>query len=219
MTDTPQPAADGDSATTPPSAQADPETGPQRRSLWTRLNRTNRIAAVVLGAVAAVFVAALIFGAGLLVGAEYGDSEGHHDGAGTSEYGDGDQHEGDDGESAGDGERAGSEGAGSESDQGRARRARTARRTGRSRPWRVEGPATAVRATLNARPLRPSGFCSAIDATMGSTATPPNRPGGRTLIHQHATQQAARVSVVLLALATIGVVLPSARHSFPDVHR
>lgn len=66
-----------------------------------------------------MFVAALIFGAGLLVGAEYGDSEGDHDGAGTSEYGDGDQHEGDDGESAGDGERAGSEGAASESDQGR----------------------------------------------------------------------------------------------------
>jgi hypothetical protein len=69
-----------------------------------------------------VFVAVLIFGAGLLVGAEYGDSEGHHDGAGSSEYGDGDrasgEHDGDEGASAGDGDRQGSDEADSESDQG-----------------------------------------------------------------------------------------------------
>ena len=122
MTDTPEPAAEGDSATAAPIAQADPPTDPQRRSLWNRLNRTNRIAALVLGGVAAAVVAALIFGAGLLVGAEYGDSEGHHDGAGTSEYGDGDrasgEHEGDGEESASDGGREGSGGADSESDQG-----------------------------------------------------------------------------------------------------
>jgi hypothetical protein len=122
MTDTPEPAAEGDSLIAAPSAQADPAATRQRRSPWTRLNRTNRIAAVVLGVVAAVFVAVLIFGAGLLVGAEYGDSEGHHDGAGSSEYGDGDrasgEHEGDEGASAGDGDREGSEEADSESGQG-----------------------------------------------------------------------------------------------------
>jgi hypothetical protein len=121
MTDTPEPAAEGDSTIAAPSAQADPEATRQRRSPWTRLNRTNRIAAVVLGVIAAVFVAVLIFGAGLLVGAEYGDSEGHH-GAGSSEYGDGDrvsgEHEGDEGASAGDGGRQGSEEADSESGQG-----------------------------------------------------------------------------------------------------
>lgn len=124
MTDTAEPSAEGDSGTPAPSAQAVPETAAQRRSLWSRLDRTNRIAALVLGAVSAVFVAALIFGAGVLVGSEYGDSEGHHDGVGTSEYGDGDRasghHEGDDEESAGDQELAGdSEGAGSGNDQGR----------------------------------------------------------------------------------------------------
>ena len=121
MTDTPEPAAEGDSTIAAPSAQADPEATRQRRSPWTRLNRTNRIAAVVLGVIAAVFVAVLIFGAGLLVGAEYGDSEGHH-GAGSSEYGDGDrvsgEHKGDEGASAGDDSRGGSEGADGESGQG-----------------------------------------------------------------------------------------------------
>jgi hypothetical protein len=33
-----------------------------------------------------VFIAALIFGAGVLVGAEFGDSEGHHRGSETSGY-------------------------------------------------------------------------------------------------------------------------------------
>lgn len=112
MTDTPEPAAEGDSTTAAPSISADPASGHQRRSLWRRLNRINRIAALVLGAVAAVIAGMLIFGAGLLVGAEFSDTEGHHDGAGTSEYGDSDsasgEHEGDDGESADDGDRQGS---------------------------------------------------------------------------------------------------------------
>src|ERR1700712_1310530 len=115
MTDTPEPAAEGDSAIAAPSPQADAQAPRQRRSLWTRLNRTNRIATVVLGVVAAVFVAALIFGAGLLVGAEYGDSEGHDEGTGSSEYRDGDrtsgQDQGDENASAGDDSRGGSEGA------------------------------------------------------------------------------------------------------------
>lgn len=58
----------------------------RRESRWSKLNRTNRIAALVLGGVASVFVAALIFGAGVLVGAEFGDSEGHHHGSETSGY-------------------------------------------------------------------------------------------------------------------------------------
>ena len=67
-------AGDHDTAvdSTPPS---------RRQSRWSKLNRTNRIAAFVLGGVASVFVAALIFGAGVLVGAEFGDSEGHHRGS------------------------------------------------------------------------------------------------------------------------------------------
>lgn len=60
-----------------------------RKSLWGRLNRTNRIATVILGAVTAAFVAALIFGAGVLVGFNCNDHEGHHHDAGeTSEHGD-----------------------------------------------------------------------------------------------------------------------------------
>jgi hypothetical protein len=112
MTDTPEPAVEGDSATAAPSISADPASDHQRRSLWGRLNRTNRIAALILGAVAAVIAAVLIFGAGLLLGAEFNDSEGHHDGAGTSEYSDSDrasgEHEGNDGESADEGDRQGS---------------------------------------------------------------------------------------------------------------
>jgi hypothetical protein len=107
MTDTPEPAAEGDAPPAAPSAQADAVSDRRRRSVWGSLNRTNRIAALVLGGVAAVVAAVLIFGAGLLVGAEFGDSEGHHDGVGTSEYGDGGragEHDGNDGQSADDGD-------------------------------------------------------------------------------------------------------------------
>jgi len=85
------------------------------------LNRTNRIAAFVLGGVASVFVAALIFGAGVLVGAEFGDSEGHHRGSETADYGAGDgdgsgEHEGSGSE--GNGDRGGDSGAEGNSDRG-----------------------------------------------------------------------------------------------------
>jgi hypothetical protein len=80
----------------------------RRQSRWSKLNRTNRIAALVLGGVASVFVAALIFGAGVLVGAEFGDSEGHHRGSETADYGAG----GGDGDGSGEHEGSGSEGNG-----------------------------------------------------------------------------------------------------------
>ena len=111
-------AGDHDTAvdSTPPS---------RRQSWWSKLNRTNRIAAFVLGGVASVFVAALIFGAGVLVGAEFGDSEGHHRGSETADYGAGGgdgsgEHEGSGSEGNGDrGGDSGSEGNGDrgESDQ------------------------------------------------------------------------------------------------------
>ena len=92
-------AGDHDTAvdSTPPS---------RRQSWWSKLNRTNRIAAFVLGGVASVFVAALIFGAGVLVGAEFGDSEGHHRGSETADYGAGG------GDGSGEHEGSGSEGNG-----------------------------------------------------------------------------------------------------------
>ena len=92
-------AGDHDTAvdSTPPS---------RRQSRWSKLNRTNRIAAFVLGGVASVFVAALIFGAGVLVGAEFGDSEGHHRGSETADYGAGG------GDGSGEHEGSGSEGNG-----------------------------------------------------------------------------------------------------------
>ena len=79
---------------------------PIRRSRWAALNRTNRIAAIILGGVAAVFLAALIFGAGLMVGTEFGDSDRHHHDSETSDYRDGgdehasDEHHGDGGNDA-----------------------------------------------------------------------------------------------------------------------
>jgi hypothetical protein len=113
MTDTTEPAREDQSTAATPTDQASSLPVDRRRSAWSRLNRTNRIAALVLGGVAAVFVAALIFGAGLLVGAEYGDSEGHHDGAGSSEYADGEgtsgEGQGADGESGDKGDGPGSD--------------------------------------------------------------------------------------------------------------
>jgi hypothetical protein len=118
--------------TTPePDAPAEPAIGagenvtaddstptPRRQSRWSKLNRTNRIAALVLGGVASVFVAAIIFGAGVLVGAEFGGSEGHHRGSETSGYeGGGDdgsgEHEGD----GSDGDRDGGGDSGSAGDE------------------------------------------------------------------------------------------------------
>jgi hypothetical protein len=77
-----------------PAAEArdtadDAGSAPERKSGWSALNRTNRIAAIVLGGVAAVFVAAAIFGAGVIVGAEFSTSEGHHHGEEKSDYRDG----------------------------------------------------------------------------------------------------------------------------------
>ncbi|RDH78371.1 hypothetical protein DVS77_10785 [Mycolicibacterium moriokaense] len=74
--------------TTEPNADGGPQPADEKRSVWGRLNRVNRIAAVVLGGLIAVVVAVLTFGAGLFIGAEYGDSEGHREGAGASEYAD-----------------------------------------------------------------------------------------------------------------------------------
>jgi len=95
---------------------------PRRQSRWSKLNRTNRIAALVLGAVASVFVAALIFGAGVLVGAEFGDSEGHHRGSEMSEYGagghDGSGEHGGDSGSEGNGDRGGDSGSEGNRDRG-----------------------------------------------------------------------------------------------------
>jgi hypothetical protein len=93
----------------------------RRQSRWSKLNRTNRIAALVLGGVASVFVAALIFGTGVLVGAEFGDSEGHHHGSETADYGasggDGSgEHEGNGSE--GNGDRGGDSGSEGNGDRG-----------------------------------------------------------------------------------------------------
>jgi hypothetical protein len=108
-------AGDHDTAvdSTPPS---------RRQSRWSKLNRTNRIAAFVLGGVASVFVAALIFGAGVLVGAEFGHSEGHHRGSETADYGAGGgdgsgEHEGSGG-SEGNADRGGDSGSEGNRDRG-----------------------------------------------------------------------------------------------------
>ena len=77
MTDTPGPGPEADATPVATDAAAEPAT-PRRQPGWRRLNRNKRIAALVLGGVGAVFVAALIFGAGVMVGAEFGGSEGHH---------------------------------------------------------------------------------------------------------------------------------------------
>jgi hypothetical protein len=78
MTETPEPASAGDPNDAEPNDSTDPKTPSQRQSLFGRLNRTNRIAAVVLSGVAAVFAAAGIFGAGVLVGSELGSESDHH---------------------------------------------------------------------------------------------------------------------------------------------
>jgi hypothetical protein len=113
MTDETEPAAEDQPTTSSPTHQAGSLFVDRPRPLWSRLNRTNRIAALVLGGVGAVVVAALIFGAGLLVGAEYGNSEGHHDRDGTSDYESGERTSGEhgshDGESADDGDRNGAD--------------------------------------------------------------------------------------------------------------
>lgn len=66
-----------------------------RPSRWSRLNHTVRMAAVALGSLAAAFAAVLVFGAGVLVGAELSDSEegGHHDARESVE-----RHDGEDGD-------------------------------------------------------------------------------------------------------------------------
>jgi len=97
------------------------------------LNRTNRIAALVLGGVASVFVAALIFGAGVLAGAEFGDSEGHHRGSETADYGAGGgdgsgEHEGSGSE--GNGDRGGDSGSEGNRDRGEVRPAAPTRGSG-----------------------------------------------------------------------------------------
>jgi hypothetical protein len=66
----------------------EPIAAAQRPSLFTTLNRSNRIAALVLRGIAAVFVAALIFGTGVLVGSEFGESEGDRHGSEAPEHGD-----------------------------------------------------------------------------------------------------------------------------------
>jgi hypothetical protein len=107
MTDVTQPEPDGPTATDAKAADTKDDTAPAptRVSGWRALNRTNRIAALILGGVAAVILAALIFGAGLMVGTEFGDSEDHHGRSDTSDYRDGGddapgEHEGDAGDDA-----------------------------------------------------------------------------------------------------------------------
>jgi len=85
----------------------------KRRSLFGRLNRTNRMAALVLSGIAAAFVAALIFGTGVLVGSEFGDSEGDRYVSDATDHGGGEQGGSD--ESEGDG---GSRGNGGRDDGG-----------------------------------------------------------------------------------------------------
>jgi hypothetical protein len=78
------------SETSEPSEPAE-----ERPSRWRAL-RPNRITAAVLTVIGAVFVGALVFGGGVLVGAELGDSEGdHHDSSEVSHHGDdGGEHHG-----------------------------------------------------------------------------------------------------------------------------
>ncbi|MDT5212228.1 MAG: hypothetical protein QOK18_467 [Mycobacterium sp.] len=108
-TSEPEPAAEPSITAGNHSTADDAATTTNRQSRWSKLNRTNRVAALVLGGVATVFVAVLIFGAGVLVGAEFGGAEGHHHGSETSDYGtdgqDSGEHEG--GGSEGNGDRGG----------------------------------------------------------------------------------------------------------------
>jgi hypothetical protein len=85
----------------------------RRQSRWSKLDRTNRITALVLGGLVSVLVAGLIFGAGVLVGAEFGGGEGHghHHERETSGYGP-------DGRDSGEYEGGGSEGNGDRGDGG-----------------------------------------------------------------------------------------------------
>jgi hypothetical protein len=108
-TSEPEPAAEPSITAGNHGTADDAATTTNRQSRWSKLNRTNRVAALVLGGVATVFVAVLIFGAGVLVGAEFGGTEGHHHGSETSDYGadgqDSGEHEG--GGSEGNGDRGG----------------------------------------------------------------------------------------------------------------
>jgi hypothetical protein len=108
-TSEPEPAAEPSITAGNHGTADDAATTTNRQSRWSKLNRTNRVAALVLGGVATVFVAVLIFGAGVLVGAEFGGAEGHHHGSETSDYGadgqDSGEHEG--GGSEGNGDRGG----------------------------------------------------------------------------------------------------------------
>jgi hypothetical protein len=94
MTDTAEPDPAADATTSPASETAAESTTTKRPSLWHRSNRTNRIAALVFGAVGGVLAVALIFVGGVLIGAEFGDSEDHHR-SGTSHEEGGGHHEGD----------------------------------------------------------------------------------------------------------------------------
>jgi hypothetical protein len=122
MTETPDPPAIQDTPSSVESGAAE-STTMQRRSVWRRLNRTNRIAALILGGIGAVLVAALLFGAGVLVGSESGDSEGHHHESRTfHDDGGGSESEGDDQgdhQDAGGSEREGDQQDGGESERDR----------------------------------------------------------------------------------------------------
>lgn len=95
MTDTPDTsdvnasAPTGDNDSSPANAET---TMPRGESVWSKLNRTNRILTVVLGGIIAVFIVVLVFAAGVFVGAEPGGYDERGD-AGSSEhrgdYGDG----------------------------------------------------------------------------------------------------------------------------------
>jgi hypothetical protein len=90
MADANEPDSEQTSTTAKPQgAEDETVSAPIRKSRWAALNRTNRIAAVILGGVTAVFLAALTFGAGVIVGTEFSDSEGHHHDSETSDYRDG----------------------------------------------------------------------------------------------------------------------------------
>jgi hypothetical protein len=80
----------------------------QRGSVWSRLNRTNRIAALIVGGIAAAIAAVAVFGAGILVGTEMSGDEGHRDGVESSDY-NGDNQDASDGESERDGDREGAD--------------------------------------------------------------------------------------------------------------
>jgi hypothetical protein len=103
-----------------PDVSADPTPRPPRTSVWSRLNRTNRIAAVIVGGIVSVLAAILLFGAGWLVGA-YGDGhEGHHDGEESSQYSDddGDREQADQSDQSDQGGDRGDRGADERQDRG-----------------------------------------------------------------------------------------------------